>query len=73
MPHLDIMNRFVRLLLEMRVDFLDFISLFVSRRVFFRQSGIAAKTDMVASGSRIAVVIWILVVKAYHVLVPALP
>lgn len=73
MPHLDIMNRFVRLLLEMRVDFLDFISLFVSRRVFFRQSGIAAKTDMVASGSRIAAVIWILVVKAYHVLVPVLP
>jgi len=64
------MNRFVRLLLEMRVDFLDFISLFVSSRVLFRQSGIAAKTDTVASGSRIAAVIWVLVVKAYHVLMP---
>ena len=73
MPHLDNMNRFVRLLLEMRVDFLDFVSLFVSSRVFFRQSGIAAKMDMVASGSRIAAAIWVLVVKAYHVLMPVLP
>ena len=67
------MKRFVRLLLEMRVDFLDFISVFVSSRVFFRQSGIAAKTDIVASGSRIASAMWVLVLKAYHALVSVLP
>lgn len=56
MPHLDIMNLFVRLLLEMRADFLDFASLLVSSKMLFKQSGIVAKTDIVASGSEIGAV-----------------
>jgi hypothetical protein len=49
------MKRFVRLLLEMSVDFLDLASLFAqSISVLFRQSGIAARTEAVGSGSRTA-------------------
>ena len=68
------MNRFVRLLLEIRVDFLDFISLLVeSRSVPFRQSGIAAKTEAVGSGSRTDEDVCVLVVKVNRLLVLTLP
>jgi hypothetical protein len=73
-PHLDNMNRFVRLLLEISVDFLDLTSLFAqSRSVLFRQSGTAAKIDAVGSGSRTADDIGVLVVKANRLLVLTLP
>jgi hypothetical protein len=68
------MNLFVRLLLEMRIDFRDLVSVFMeSRRVFFRQSGIVAKTDAVGSGSRTADAIRVLVVKANRLFVSTLP
>jgi hypothetical protein len=68
------MNRFVRLLLEISVDFLDFDSLFAqSRSVLFRQSGIAAKTDGVGSGSRTTDDMRALVVKVNRLLVLTLP
>jgi hypothetical protein len=58
----------------MRVDFLDFVSLFApSRSVLFRQSGIAAKADGVGSGSRTADDMRALVVKFNRLLVLTLP
>jgi hypothetical protein len=54
----------------MSVDFLDFNSLFVeSSSVLFRQSGIAARTDGVGSGSRTVADVCILVVKVNRILV----
>jgi len=58
----------------MSVDFLDFTSLFLeSRRVSFRQSGIAARTDAEGSGSRADDDVCVLVVKANRLLVLTLP
>ncbi len=45
------MNLFVRLLLEIKTDFLPLL-LTASLRAFLRQSGIDANIDGVASGSR---------------------
>jgi hypothetical protein len=68
------MNLFVRLLLDIRIDLLDLVSIFLeSRRVSFRQSGIVAKTDAVASGSRIITVVRVFTVKADRIFVCALP
>jgi hypothetical protein len=68
------MNLFVRLLLEISVDLLVFVSLFAeSRRVLLRQSGIVAKIEAVGSGSQTAVDVCVLVVKVDRILVLILP
>jgi len=47
------MKRLARLLLEIKTDFLPLPSVVAdSRRTSLRQSGIEARTDAVASGSR---------------------
>jgi len=51
MPHLEKMNLLVRLLLEIRADFLPLLST-ASLSAPLRHSGIEAKIDGVASGSR---------------------
>jgi hypothetical protein len=51
MPHLEKINLLVRLLLEIRTDFLP-RALIASFSASLRHSGIEAKIDGVASGSR---------------------
>ena len=52
-PHLERMKRLARLLLDIKTDFLPFPSgVDELRSVSLRQSGIDAKIDAVASGSR---------------------
>ena len=58
------MKRLARLLLEIKTDFLPLPSVVAdSRRTSLRQSGIEAKTDAVASGSRIMDLVCVLFVK----------
>jgi len=63
-PHLERINRLARLLLEINTDFLPFPSAVEElRRTSFKQSGIDAKTDAVASGSRAIDFVCVLLVK----------
>lgn len=63
-PHLERIKRLARLLLEINTDFLPFPSAVdESRSVSFRQSGIEAKTDGVASGSRTIDLVCVVLVK----------
>jgi hypothetical protein len=58
------MKRLARLLLDIRTDFLPFPSgVDELRRVSLRQSGIDAKTDAVASGSRVIDLVCVVFVK----------
>ena len=67
MPHLERMKRFARLLLDIKTDFLPFPSgVDELRSVSLRQSGIDAKTDAVASGSRTIDLVCVLFVKPVH-------
>jgi hypothetical protein len=53
MPHLEKMNLLVRLLLEIKTDFLPLpLVVIASLRASRRHSGIEANTEGVASGSR---------------------
>jgi len=63
-PHLERMKRLARLLLDIKTDFLPFPSgVDELRSVSLRQSGIDAKTDAVASGSRTIVLVCVVFVK----------
>ena len=63
-PHLERMKRLARLLLEIKTDFLPLPSgVDELRSVSLRQSGIDAKIDAVASGSRTIVLVCVLFVK----------
>jgi len=63
-PHLERMKRLARLLLDIKTDFLPFPSgVDDLRSVSLRQSGIDAKTDAVASGSRTIVLVCVVFVK----------
>jgi len=58
------MKRLARLLLEIKTDFLPLPSVVAdSRRTSLRQSGIEARTDAVASGSRAMDLVCVLFVK----------
>jgi hypothetical protein len=58
------MKRLARLLLDIKTDFLPFPSgVDDLRSVSLRQSGIDAKTDAVASGSRTIVLVCVVFVK----------
>ena len=67
-PHLEKMNLFVRLLLEIKTDFLPLpFVLIASLRAFLRHSGIEANIDGVASGSRTNLLVrTLLLVKTAH-------
>ena len=63
-PHLERMKRLARLLLDIKTDFLPLPSgVDDLRSVSLRQSGIDAKTDAVASGSRTIVLVCVVFVK----------
>ena len=63
-PHLERMKRLARLLLDIKTDFLPLPSgVDELRSVSLRQSGIDAKTDAVASGSRTVVLVCVVFVK----------
>ena len=63
-PHLERMKRFARLLLDIKTDFLPFPSgVDELRSVSLRQSGIDAKIDAVASGSRAIDLVCVVFVK----------
>ena len=63
-PHRERMNRLARLLLDIKTDFLPFPSgVDELRSVSLRQSGIEAKTDAVAFGSRTIDLVCVLFVK----------
>lgn len=58
------MNRLARLLLDIKTDFLPLLSeVDELRSVSLRQSGIEAKTDAVASGSRVIDLVCVVFVK----------
>jgi hypothetical protein len=58
------MKRFARLLLDIKTDFLPFLSgIDELRSVSLRQSGIDARTDAVASGSRTIDLVCVALVK----------
>jgi len=68
------MNRLARLLLDIRTDFLPFPSgVDELRSVSLRQSGIDAKTDAVASGSRTIDLVCVVFVKPVQRLIRAWP
>ncbi len=61
------MKRLARLLLDIKTDFLPFPSgVDELRSVSLRQSGIDAKIDAVASGSRTIVLVCVVFVKPIH-------
>ena len=63
-PHLERMKRLARLLLDIKTDFLPLPSVVDElRSVSLRQSGIDAKIDAVASGSRTIDLVCIVFVK----------
>ena len=63
-PHLERMNRLARLLLDIKTDFLPLPSgVDELMSVSLRQSGIDAKTDAVASGSRTIDLVCVVFVK----------
>jgi hypothetical protein len=68
------MNRLARLLLDIRTDFLPFPSgVDELRSVSLRQSGIDARTDAVASGSRTIDLVCVVFVKPVQRLIRAWP
>lgn len=67
MPHLEKMKRLARLLLDIKTDFLPLPSgVDELRSVSLRQSGIDAKIDAVASGSRTIDLVCVIFVKPVH-------